>query len=219
MILAVALAACSAAVLPGCHAARVLAPPPAFRAASASDFAVDVEFAEPLDRTSAEIASHYRVYPVGHPETPVAILSATVIDTVAGRVVQLRLSGGPLVDGDSYQVSADAVRPFYGGAPMARTTTFHAGLGYASDIRALMAVHCDRCHNAALPGGRYRTDSYAALKGMGSDGNKANLIESDPASLIVKRSRPLRTMYDLGAMSYLDFEILYSWIVNYAARP
>ena len=202
----------------GCHAARVLAPPPAFRAASANDFAVDVEFAEPLDRASAQSVAHYSVYPFGHPEAPIGIFSATLIDTATGRVVQLLLSGGPLADSSLYSVGATGVRSIAGASTGTRTTSFTAGLGYGRDIAPLMATHCNSCHGALRADGQYRTDSYAGLFGPGSDGARANIIAGDPSSLCIKRSKPFNSMYTLGAMSYLDFEILYNWIVSYGAR-
>ena len=217
-LLTAALAMGLACALAGCHAARVLAPPPALRAASASDFAVDVEFAEPLDRGSAQTASHFEVYRFGHPESPVGIFSATLIDTASGRVVQLLLSGGPLVDSSLYSVRAANVLSITGGSTGSRVASFSAGLGYGKDIAPLMAVHCNRCHGAAQADGKYRTDSYAGLFGVGSDGARANLIAGDPSSLVIKRSKPLNSMYNLGAMSYLDFEVLYNWIVSYGAR-
>ncbi len=206
------------ALLAGCHAARVLAPPPPLRAASANSFAVDVEFAEPLDRVSAEDASHYRVYPAGNPAGPVAIYSATVIDTTFGRVVQLLLSGGPLADSSQYEVQAEGVITFDGRAIAMRTVDFVSGLSYRAPLRELFAAHCDRCHGATRADGSYRTDGFVALKGNGTDG-APNLIAGDPTCLIIRRSRPLRTMFDLGGMSYLDFEILLNWVVSYGARP
>ena len=218
ILLACSILTAALGLVAGCHAARVLAPPPTLRAASASDFAVDVEFAEPLDRASAETLTHYRVYPFNHPEAAISLFSSTLIDTINGRVVQLLLSGGPLSDSSLYTVRADNVRSLAGGLTGDRNAIFTAGLGYGRDIAPLMATHCNRCHAAAQPGGQYRTDSYAALFGAGSDGSRANIIAGDPSSLCIKRSKPLNSMYNLGAMSFLDFEILYNWVVSYGAR-
>lgn len=218
LLLACAILTGALELVGGCHAARVLAPPPILRAASASDFAVDVEFAEPLDRASAQSVARYRVYPFNHPEAAISLYSATLIDTASGRVVQLLLSGGPLSDSSLYTVRADNVRSLAGGLTGDRNAVFTAGLGYARDIAPLMATHCNSCHGALRADGQYRTDSYAALFGAGSDGARANIIAGDPSSLCIKRSKPFNSMYTLGAMSYLDFEILYNWIVSYGAR-
>jgi hypothetical protein len=207
-----------AGILGGCHAARVLAPPPPLRAASANNFAVDVEFAEPLDRTSAEDASHYQVYPAGNPAAAVPIYSATVIDTTFGRVVQLLLSGGPLPDTSQYEVRTSDVAALDLHSTRTRSAPFRTGLSYGSPLCAVFASHCDRCHGAVQASGNYRTDSYLALTGNGTDG-APNLIAGDPTCLIIRRSRPLRTMFELGGLSYLDFEILLNWVVSYGARP
>ena len=207
-----------AGILLGCHAARVLAPPPPLRAASANSFAVDVEFGESLNRPSAEDPSHYQVYPAGNPAATVAIYSATLIDTTFARVVQLLLSAGPLPDTAQYVVRASGVVALDGQSTGTRSAPFGTGLSYRSPLRELFASHCDPCHGPTQAGGNYRTDSYAALIGSGTDGT-ANLIASDPNCLIIRRSRPLRTMFDLGRMSYLDFEILLNWVISYGARP
>ena len=206
------------ALLAGCHAARVIAPPPPLRAASASDFAVDVEFAEPLDRASAENPSHYRVSPLGDPGATVAIYSATLVDTTFGRVVQLLLSGGPLPDTSEFEVKTSGVLALDGHSSGERRVTFRTGLSYRFPLRELFASHCDRCHGAARSEGSYRTDGYAALKGGGTDPTP-NLVAGDPNCLLLRRSRPLKSMFDLGGMSYLDFEVLLNWVASYGARP
>jgi len=191
---------------------------PPLRAASASDFAVDIEFAEPLDRASAENASHYRVYPLGDPAASVAIYSATRVDTSFGRVVQLLLSGGPLPDSSQYEVQASGVLTLDGHSTGERRAAFRTGLSYRSPLGELFADHCNRCHGAASVEGNYRTDSYTALKGNGTD-QTANLIAGDSNCLLLRRSRPLRSMFDQGGLTYLDFEVLLNWVVSYGARP
>src|SRR5204862_808411 len=94
-----------------CHAAKVVAPPPPLRAASAALYAVDVEFAEPLDRASAEDASRDALYPAGSPSTPASIASAALVDTLYGRVVQLI---APAWFGDSTKDGIDAVVETHG---------------------------------------------------------------------------------------------------------
>ena len=66
--------------------------------------------------------------------------------------------------------------------------------------------------------GSYRTDSYDALLGGGSDA-QPNLVASDPNCLILRRSRPRNSMFDLGRLDYLDYEVLKNWVVSYQARP
>ena len=205
-----------AALLPGCDTARVVAPPPPLRAASASDFGIDLELAEPLDRASAEDASRYTVRraPAGFPET---IYSATVIDTFYGRVVQLLLSSGPLADTADFTVEARDLGTIYRKTTGTRSTNFRTGLGYRSALRDLFDSRCSSCHGGTQPAGNYRTDSYAALFGAGTDGTP-NLIAGDPNCLVIRRCRPGRTMWDRGHFSYLDFEMLLNWVVSYGAR-
>lgn len=206
------------AAVAGCHAARVLAPPPSLRAASASDFAIDLEFAETLDRASAQNASNYLVNPAGNPGASVAIYSATLIDTTFGRVVQLLFAGGPLPDTTEFEVRANGVRTVNGAEIGPRRVSVRTGLSYRTPVRQLFVAHCDRCHGPANPGGSYRTDSYSALQGTGRDATP-NLIAGDPSCLVLRRTRPLRTMFDQGDLTYLDYEILLNWVVSYGARP
>ena len=85
------MAAITAAFL-GCNTAAVLAPLPPLRAASASNLAIDVEFAEPLDKTSAQDASHYLVYPTGGSGSPASVQQAALIDTLYDNAVKLMAS-------------------------------------------------------------------------------------------------------------------------------
>ena len=79
---------------PGCHLAPALAPVPMLRVASASDYVIHVEFDHSLDRAVAEDVTHYAVALAASPATEVEILSATVIDTLTGRTVELVLPAG-----------------------------------------------------------------------------------------------------------------------------
>src|SRR5262245_6067990 len=74
VLLAVAGAAV-AAWLGGCDTARVVAPTPPLGAASAALYAVDVVFAEPVDKASAEDPTRYTVYPSDDAGSPAAIMS------------------------------------------------------------------------------------------------------------------------------------------------
>lgn len=205
------------ALILGCHASRVLAPPPGLRAASANDFAVDVEFDEPLDRASAEDRTLYDLHPVADPGSTVEILSAALIDTTFGRVVQLLIPSG-LPDGVEYEVRSHDVLTLQQRPTGTRAAMFLTGLSYATPLRDLFAAHCDRCHGSAQQGGNYRTDTLAGLLGGGTDATP-NLVAGDPNCTLVRRIRPLRTMFNRGGLTYLDFEIIRNWVVSYTARP
>lgn len=210
------VAAALIALLGGCHATRVVAPLPPLRAASANDFAVDIEFAESLDRTSAEDVTRYTVRAVGGAGSQ-SIFSATVIDTFYGRVVQLLIADGPLADTAQYSVEAREVRNLSGRSTGVRSVTFRSGLSYRAPLRELFDSRCSPCHGASQAGGNYRTDSYGALLGTGVDATP-NTIASDPNSLLVRRCRPGRSMWTAGGISYLDFEMILNWVVSYGAR-
>lgn len=201
----------------GCHAARTLAPPPPLRAASASAFAVDVEFDASLDRSSAEDVAHFELWPAASPGTTVPLGSAVLIDTTLGRVVQLLVSGGPLSDTTDYVVTAHGVLDLQGRSTGDRTIAFRSGLSYRAPMQAWFDERCSTCHGASRQGGTYRTDSYAGLFGNGSDGTP-NLIAGDPNCLLVRRCRPERSMWDAGRLSYLDYEMLLNWVSSYGAR-
>ena len=207
-----------AAFLAACHAGRILAPPPPLRVASAALYAVDVEFAEPLDRVTASDPSHYRSRLSGS-ATPATITSATLVDTLYGRVVQLVIPEWLGVDSDTMnaQLSTSGVLAADGRSTGTRQVTFRTGLSYAGPLRALFETHCSSCHNANRADGSYRTDSYAALLGGGTNATP-NLVVGDPACLLVRKSRPRNSMFDLGGLSYLDYELLQNWVASYSAR-
>ena len=205
------------ALLTGCHASRMMAPIVPMRAASANDFGVDIEFAEPLDRASAQDVTHYTVRAALGPGTPQTIFSATVVDTFYGRVVQLLISDGPLADTSDYIVEARDVRTLDGRSTGIRSVTFRTGLSYRGQLRELFDSRCSSCHGASQAAGNYRTDSYAGLRGTGTNVTP-NLISGDPNCSVIRRCRPGRSMWDAGQLSYLDFEMLLNWTVSYQAR-
>jgi len=217
LLVAVSGLAAVATLQAGCHAARIVAPPPPLRAASANDFGVDAEFAEPLDRASAEDVSRYSVRRAMGPGAPQTIFSATVIDTFYGRVVQLLISDGPLADTSDYIVEARDVRTLDGRSTGVRSVTFRTGLSYRAPLRGLFDSRCSPCHGALQTAGNYRTDSYASLFGTGTDGTP-DLIAGDPNCLLVRKCRPGRSMWDAGQFSYLDFETILNWVASYSAR-
>lgn len=206
-----------AALLASCDVARVIAPPPSLRAASANDFAVDVEFAEPLDRASAEDITRYTVVEALGPGAGQAIFSATLVDTFYGRVVQLLISTGPLADTTDYTVEANDVRTLRGGSTGTRSVTFRTGLGYRASMQSLFDARCSACHGAAQAAGNYRTDSYAALFGSGTDATP-NLVAGNPNCLLVRRCAPGRSMWDAGRLDDLDFRMINNWVASYGAR-
>lgn len=202
----------------GCHGARLLAPPPPIRAASANSFGVEVEFAEPLDRASAEDATRYRLFPAGNFEAAESLYSATLIDTLYGRVVLLLLANGPLPDSASYTVETSEVLSVEGRSTGQRSTTFLTGLRYSAPLAAFFDAHCSACHGSATAGGDYRTDSYAALFESGSDG-APNLTPGDPNSTLIVMTKPRSSMFNRGELSYFDYEMIKNWVVSYQARP
>ena len=204
----------------GCHTARMIAPPPPLRAASVAPFAVEVEFAEALDKTSAEDAAHYSLYPAGNPGAPAAIASATVVDTVYGRAVQLVVPGwlGASPDSAGFEVATSGVMATDGVSTGSRRTRFRTGLNYTQPLADLFAVHCNSCHGSKQSSGSYRTDSFAALFGAGTSPT-ANLIPGDPRCLLAVKTKPRNSMFSQGGLSYLDSDIILNWIVNYSARP
>ena len=147
MAAAVLIAALLAAAMPasGCHTARVLAPPPALRAASVAAFAVDVEFGEPVDKTSAEDPAHYSLYPAGNPGALAAIASATLVDTVFSRTVQLIIPGwlGASPDSADYEITSSGVQAADGSPTGSRRAAFRTGLNYSRPL-------ADRCSPRAI---------------------------------------------------------------------
>ena len=212
------LAACAAAcVLPACHGPARFAPPPALLAASVHAFGIDVEFALPLDRSSAETSAHYAVHPAARPDSALAIQSVSLVDSVYGRTVLILVPDG-LTDAADYVVTANGVRALTAKSTGNLQASFRAGLAYQSPLRQLFASHCDACHGATRADGSYRTDSYAALLGGGTNAT-ANLIPGNPRCQLVVKTKPQNSMFDLGKMTWLDYDVLYSWVVNYQARP
>ncbi len=202
----------------GCHTARILGPPPPLRAASASSYAVDVEFAEPLDRASAEDPSHYALVAVSGGAAAV-IQSATLVDTLYGRVVQLLIPDWLTTNPDTteFDLTTSGVIALDGRSTGSRTVRFATGLSYRAPVRALLGAHCSSCHGASRADGSYRTDSEAELVGGGRNATP-NLIAGDPNSLLLVKCRPGNSMFNRGNLSFLDFEILLNWVVSYSAR-
>ena len=206
-------------VCTGCNTAKLLAPPPPLRAASASAFAIDVEFAEPLDRGTAEDPARYTVLPLAG-GTATKILDAALIDTLNARAVQLLVTdsaGNPLPDSSDFSVQTNGVLTIQGKSTGVRTVDFRTGLNYSSPLGDLFARHCDSCHGATLADGNYRTDSYAGLSGIGTN-SVPNLIPGDVRCLLVVKTKPSNSMFNRGELSYLDSELIRNWVVSYGAR-
>ncbi|HYQ96474.1 MAG TPA: hypothetical protein VER38_05640 [Candidatus Eisenbacteria bacterium] len=213
------IAAITASYL-GCNTAAVLAPRPALRAASASNLAIDVEFAESLDKTSAQDASHYLVYPTGS-GSPASVVQAALIDTLYGRVVRLSLQDpvqGFLPDSTDYAIQTSAVITLAGKSTGTRSVVIRTGLNYDTPMQNLFAIHCDSCHGPARVDGSYRTDTYSALFGPGTSPSP-NVIAGDPNCLLVVKTKPSNSMFRLGNLTFLDSEIIHNWVVSYQARP
>ena len=212
-------AACAALSL-GCNTAKILAPPPPLRAASASASAVDVEFAESLDRASAQDPSRFLVYPAGNAGAPATVVQATLIDSLYGRVVRLLVSdpvNGFLPDSADYTVQTTGVLDVSGKTTGSRSIDFRTGLNYDTQLKDLFARHCDSCHGQARAEGNYRTDSYLALQGTGTN-TTPNLIAGSPNCLLVKKTAPRSSMFHRGNLTVLDSEMIRNWVVSYLAR-
>jgi len=207
-----------AILLSGCEAPKVLAPPPPLRAASAASYAVDVEFDVPLDRASAEDASRYSLIPASG-GTPASISSATLVDTLYGRVVQLLipdwLSSNP--DTTDFDLTVSNVQSITGRSTGIRAVRFRTGLSYRAPMRAWFDSNCDRCHGAAQQDGSYRTDSYAALLGGGTNAT-ANVIPGDPMCLTVVKCKPHNSMFNAANLTYFDYELIKNWVESFNAR-
>lgn len=219
-IIALAAATSSAMLgLAGCHTARMALPPPPLRAASAASYALDVEFAEPLAMASAEDPAHYVLIPAaGGPAA--AVTTATLIDTLNGRVVQLLVPDwlGADPDGATWTVTTTGVMTLEGRSTGTRSATFQAGLGYTGALKPLFDARCNSCHGPARADGSYRTDTLAGLSGNGVD-SMPNLVPGDPTCLLVKKCKPQNSMYNLGGLTYFDFEMIRNWVTSYDARP
>lgn len=207
--------------LTGCDTARILAPPPSLRAASAAPYAVDVQFAEPLDRASAEDPSRYSVLLVGGSGSSASVSSATLIDTVNWRVVQLVIPewfGDSTADRRTAIVTTNGILDYFGRSTGERSVTFVTGLSYAQPMKALFDARCSPCHGASNPGGGYRTDSYEQLFGAGTS-PAPNLIPGDPSCQLVVKCRPRNSMYKRANLDFFDYEAIVNWVSVYQARP
>jgi len=208
------------ALTASCNTAKLLAPPPPLRAASASASAIDIEFAESLDRGSAQDPSRYLAYPTGNAGAPVAILQATVIDTLYGRVVRLIVSdpvAGFLPDSADFTVQTSGLLTVTGRSTGLRSVDFRTGLNYDALLQDLFARHCNSCHGSTRVEGSYRTDSYLALQGGGTN-SVPNLIAGDPNCLLVVKTKPRNSMFDRGNLTFLDSEMIHNWVASYQAR-
>ena len=218
--LSTAAVAALAVLAAGCHSARLLAPAPPLRAASAALYAVDVEFAEPLERGSAQGPAHYSLVPAGA-APPATIASATLVDTLYGRVVRLLIPawlGDSATDDADYVLSVQGVRDFDGRDLGPRSVAFRTGLSYGAPLRDTFDAHCSSCHSVVQASGNYRTDSYAGLFGNGTDGTP-DLVPGNPSCLLVRKCKPGNSMFNAGNLSYLDFELIRNWVEIYGARP
>ena len=205
----------------GCNTPGTVAPAAPLRAVSAALYAIDVEFPVPLDRATAEDIARYAVYPTGSPTARATIASATLIDTVSLRVVQLTLPDwvtDSTFDRAGIDVETHGVKDWWGVSTGDRLVSFRTGLAYSDSLGPFFDARCNSCHGAANPSGGYRTDSYAALLGPGTSPTP-NLIPGDPRCLLVIKCKPGNSMYLRSGMGFFEYERLVNWIVIYQARP
>ena len=219
-VIAVILLGTSLAVsFAGCHAARFVAPPPPLRAASVGIQAVDVEFAEPLDRASAQDVSHYTIVPITGAPVPAVIQTATLVDTLYGRVVRLAIPAWlSTTDSTQFDLTTAGVVDAEGVSTGTRTLRFRTGLSYREPVQALLDASCVSCHGPSRSDGNYRVDTYAGLFGSGTDA-MPNVVAGNLKSKLVVRCKPRNSMFDLGNLDFLDYEILANWVAIYGARP
>lgn len=189
---------------------------------SASSFAVEVAFDRPLAPASASDVAHYvLVQPTGGRVSPARAMLA---DSLFGQTVLLFFPLGTLEDSTKYSLTASGIQDAWGRPLWAADSTteqFETGLWYSRPIRALLARKCNPCHNGARAGGNYRTDSYAALFGDGSDANsnpRPNLVPGDARSLIVIRTSPRHSMFNVAHLSYAESQLFINWVVTFQAR-
>jgi hypothetical protein len=222
-LVAWSLTASSAIVLHACD--RPVVPVPALRtisAYSASPFAVDLGFDRPLDLASASLASNYVLLrPTGERVTPVR---AVWVDTLFGETVRLLFRVGTLDDSTRYRVTVIGVRDAWGRRLFeadSATVDLYTGLWHSYPIRELLERKCTPCHNGQRAGGNYRTDSYAALYDPGSDAGsnpRPNLVPGDARCLLVIRTSPLHSMFNVAHLSYAESQLITNWVVTYQAR-
>lgn len=210
--------------LVGCD--RSVAPavtPAVISVQSASSFAVDLGFDRPLERTSATEASRYTlIQPAGDRVAPVR---ATLIDSLFGQTVRLFFPLGTLEDSTVYHLTVTGVRDAWGRALVkagSTTAEFETGLWYSRPMREVLERKCNPCHSAAHAGGNYRTDSYEALFEDGSDAQSSNprpnLVPGNARCLLVIRTSPRHSMFNIAHLSYAESQLFINWVVTYQAR-
>ena len=207
-----------------CDAPKVTrAIPDLLAAHSATSFAVDLEFASPLERTSAEQATRYAL--VKSSGERVTSARAVLIDSLFGETVRLVFPLGTLEDSTRYGMVVTGVHDAWGASLASGdsiTTQFESGLWYSRPVRQLLEQKCTPCHNSHRAGGNYRTDSYEALFGYGSDGSsgspRPNVIAGDARSLLLIRTAPHHSMFNVAHMNVAESQILLNWVVSFEAR-
>lgn len=215
-LLLVSVLACDGPLVPE-------SPPPAMVGYSASPFAIDVEFDRSLDRTSIADPLHYAVTDsAGARSIPFRV---TLVDTLFGRTVRLLFRLGTLTDSTHYRLTVAGVRDAWGQplfAADSASVEVVTGLWYSRPIRALLERKCTPCHAGGRAGGNYRTDSYAELFGAGSDAAsddpRPNLIAGDARCLLVIRTSPGHSMFNVAHLSYAESQLITNWVVTYQAR-
>jgi hypothetical protein len=197
--------------------------PEAIAVRSASSFAVDVAFDRPLAGASATQTSHYALTPPAGDR--VAPVRATLVDTLFGQTVRLFFPLGTFEDSTVYRLTVAGVEDAWG-RPLAAadsvTAEFETGLWYSRPVREVLARKCDPCHNAGHAGGNYRTDRYASLFEDGSDAQSSNprpnLVPGDARCLLVIRTSPRHSMFNIAHLTFAESQLFINWVVTYQAR-
>ena len=195
----------------------------AIAAYSASPFAIDVKFEQPLNRTEALTVSHYSI--TGPTLARVVPTRIAWVDTLFGETVRLFFPLGTLEDSALYRLTVAGLRDAWGQPLFAvdsAAVEVYTGLWYSNPIRSLLARKCTPCHSDRRAGGDYRTDSYEALYALGTDAASSsprpNLIPGDARSLLVIRTSPLHSMFNIAHLNYEESQLITNWVVTYQAR-
>ena len=199
---------------------------PLISAASASPFAIDLDFDRPQSRASISSKADYSLKRAGTGGPGTSPTRVQFIDTLFGETVRLVFPLGTMEDSAAYEVTVHGARDANSVAYLpgdSAVVPLQTGLGYARNIRDLLERRCERCHGNQSPAAGYGTTSYNALFAFGSDSASAhpihNLIPSDAQCLFVTRTSPKGREFLRSHLTYAESEMLRNWVVSYQARP
>ncbi len=188
---------------------------------------VNVVFPAQPDLSEALQPSNYRLVDLdvsGPPFTPAGVEA----ESRGGTIVTLRFPQQKMYH--HYQLTVGAMHDQYGMLMFdSATAGYRALLSYAVDIAPLFARTCNNCHGPSATDslcGGYRTDSYGALFGYGSDSTldtrHRNLEPADSICAIVTKTRQIEGKTGKCALrvplSPMESHQITDWVINYYAR-